>query len=241
MFAKNGYHLSKSNYLSLIRALLKSDDLISAVEALQELESNGIQMTLEEYRSMKQAIVTNLTVPTQQTKAQKNNRLDDLYYALVDQKETGGQIVPIVVLDAILESAGKLESVDRAFATFQDYQKIFQIHPTTETYNSLLLSASWHREIQASSLLSILQAMDSRAAEGLNCAPNSLSYSILLETLIAKREKTMLQNVIQHMDALSIFPIGRASRRLLSYLRKNQVQNIPSGFMEKLQAQTLVL
>lgn len=221
---------------------MKSDDLISAIEALQEFDSSGIQMTTEEYRSLKQAIVTNLTVPTQITKAQKNTRLDDLYYALVDQKQTGGHVVPMVVLDAILESAGKLESVDRAFATFKDYQQVFQIQPTTETYNSLLLSATWQRDMNVNTLLSILQDMDSKAeSEGINCAPNSLSYSILIEALIAKREKAILGNVVAHMDSLSILPMGRASRRLLGYLRKNHVQNIPSGFVEKLESTTLQL
>jgi hypothetical protein len=241
MLAQNGYHLSKNNYLSVIRASLKSDDLIGAIEILQDFENSGGSMTVEEYRSLKHAIVGNLTVPTQQTKAQKNTRLDDLYYALVDQKQSGGQVVPMVVLDAILESAGKLESVDRAFATFQDYQKVFEIQPTTETYNSLLISASWHRDTNSNPLLSIFQDMDAKASEGLNCAPNSLSYAILVEALIAKREKAVLGNVIAHMDSLSILPTCRASRRLLNYLRKNHVHHVPEGFLKKLESQTLGL
>jgi len=54
-------------------------------------------------------------------------------------------IIPRIVLDALIEAAGQLGMTDRAFATFQEYRTLFHRIPDIHTYNSLLTGVSFCR------------------------------------------------------------------------------------------------
>jgi hypothetical protein len=54
-------------------------------------------------------------------------------------------VIPRIVLDALVESAGLLGMTDRAFATFQEYRTLFHLIPDIHAYNSLLAGVSFCR------------------------------------------------------------------------------------------------
>jgi len=55
---------------------------------------------------------------------------------------THRNFVPRIVLNALIEAAGKMGLTDRAFATFQEYRTLFHLVPDIHAYNSLLAGVS---------------------------------------------------------------------------------------------------
>lgn len=54
-------------------------------------------------------------------------------------------VIPRIVLDALVEASGLLGMTDRAFATFQEYRTLFHLIPDIHAYNSLLTGVSFCR------------------------------------------------------------------------------------------------
>ena len=227
--AKNGYNPTKVNYLSLITALLKSNDIISAIEALQEVGARQMSWSPEEYQSIQKSLVNNLTMG-KDSKTDKQAQLDNLYVALVDQKVKGDQEVPTVVLDAIMEAAGQLDYPQRAVSTFNELVDVFQVTLDAELYNSLLKAMSFSEQTNTDLLLSIMQNMEEHS----NIKPNAVTFSILVEALIERNEKAILSNIVHHVQRQSVMLQGRAARRLLDYLSNTRGFHVEKNFLANL-------
>jgi len=220
MLATSGHDASKHNYFCLVKALLKSDDLISAIEALQEMEKRGYKIqsskfgAFSEYQALKTLLINSFLKPPKDSKMDANAYLDQMYYALVDQVKKGGQKVPRIVLDSIVEVSGRLDLIDRAFATFQEYIDVFQIQPDVDSYNSLLASVAASKSCRMEQLLSIFQGLESikDGSSDKNSGPNSQSFTILLDAMIKLRDWRVFEDVLDHMSALSIYPDSRVLR-----------------------------
>lgn len=227
MLASSGHDASKHNYFCLVKALLKSDDLISAIEALQEMEKRGYVLHTDkkgvysEYQSLKTLLVHLFQSSPADQSMSASTYLDQMYYALVDQVKKGGQKVPRIVLDSIVEAAGKLDLIDRAFATFQEYRDVFQVEPNIDSYNSLLSSVASSKSCKMEQLLSIFQDLEN-VKDGNSIGPNSASFTILLDAMIKLKDWRVLDDVLDHMVALSIQPEPRILRFLAMVLARRR-------------------
>jgi len=283
MLKSSGCELTGGHYACLVRSLMLSSDIISTVEALQEMEIYGIQFTEtvtttdaegnpievrqfwhKQYSSFKNKLVSIIVGPPSPFLFDHaKRRLDNIYYALVEQasqnkddknnsssnsnndrnyidstiassssstaNSINRNIIPRIVLDALIEAAGQLGMTDRAFATFQEYRTLFHRIPDIHTYNSLLTGVSFCRVTTLDpmrTLLSIFQDIEETEAvkesdpqsDVVVCKPDGKSFSILLEAMVRHDDFKVLDQVFEYMQASNIAPSPRSLRRLISAL-----------------------
>jgi hypothetical protein len=255
MIARNGYHASRSNYFSLIMSLLKSGDIISAIEAIQDMEGRGIILRNQalsvdlsgeqQYLTLKKLLVQSIIGSASDTTAvpseSKKQQLDELYFALVDQVREGHQVIPRTVLDAVIEAYGYFGLRDRAFATLEEYKSIFQLEPDIYTYNSLMLSCvASNNKASLNEILSIFQDLDNLAQNNANSQhlflPNMRSYNILLEAAINRREFGLIGEVLGHAVDSNICPGPKILRRIAIVCAELQLWDVVNqviGLLEK--------
>jgi pentatricopeptide repeat protein len=246
-----GHSPCSSDYFCVIRAhLVKNHDYISAIEVLQAMEQTnvvdasdaelqetaisselqetaisrvGVQFNTRQYESIKNMIISSLTANG------SADNLDQLYFAMVDQVRNG-HVVPRIALDAIVESSGRLDITDRAFATFQEYKGLFNIQPDIHSYNSLLASCAYARNINMHTLLSVFQDLDIDAANGLNCKPNSTSFTLLIEAMVDSNDFRVFDAVFAHMMDSGVSPSPRSMRRaIVAFLKRGHGKGPGAG------------
>lgn len=106
--------------------------------------------------------------------------LDSLYFTLANRARNR-EHVPRIPLHAIIAASGTLRLLDRAFATFQEYDVLFGLgQPTRSTYNALLYAVSSSPSPSALNMLSVLEDMD---AAGDDSGPDCYTFASLLEVL----------------------------------------------------------
>jgi hypothetical protein len=128
-------------------------------------------------------------------------RLDSLYFALVEmvrgaRKASAEPAVSRVVLDAIVEASGRMGMVDRAFATFQEYETMFNVQADIHSYNSLLTACLAMHRVDLNAMLAVFQDIETNCVvldylnnesviPGARDQANQQSYSILFQAMIA--------------------------------------------------------
>lgn len=247
LLGKYGLQPSRSNYYCLLRALLLNDDVISTIEVLQQMAENGHDFTHSVYgvnasgqrvlverpndaqfQSIKNLLVSVLCTTdfivargSDSYNVSKTIRMDELYFALLDQKRqpvdgSTGQterIIPRLALDAVVETAGRYSQMDRAFATFQEYRTLFKVSPDTNSFNSLLWVCARNPRSTIRTLLSIFEDMeDSTKDQGdqeggdfapvIPCVPNERSFGILIEAMVERDEMDMMKDLLSHMRSI---------------------------------------
>lgn len=235
MIAKNGYNPTNNSYFCLVRALLRSDDLISAVEALQEMEtrrnlSEFAEVDSKSYQNIKLMLVQNLLLHNTTGDSARSSRVDDLYFALVDQARKSKQVVPRVVLDSLVEASGKLDLIDRAFATFGEFKEVFGVEPNVDSYNSLLSACAVSSKCSIDQMLFIFQDMES------TCSPTKESYTILIEAMVNMGDTRIIKDILDLMEEKNIVPSPRSLRRLISLAKRqddNDLSDKATKFYEK--------
>lgn len=113
-----------------------------------------------------------------------------------------------MALNAVIGASGRVGGVDRAFATFAEYDKVFGLSHDIHSYNALLLATSKHRNSKVLSMLAIFKDMESKGI-----SPDSLSFSYLLEVMSDRNDLSGLENTLIIMKERGIRPSGRALRR----------------------------
>lgn len=119
--------------------------------------------------------------------------------------------IPRIVLDALVESAGRLNMLDRAFAIFQDYPTVFRVSPDIHSYNSLLAACALNCRGNVQTLLTVLNQMEATNSTSENsnttgsaaadtvatiaCQPNDISYTILIEAMLECNEYRIFDQV----------------------------------------------
>lgn len=146
------------------------------------------------------------------------NDIDKLYFALVDMSDKTQIQVPSIILNAMIDGTGKLNLLDRGFATLQEYEPVFKVTPDIESYNSLLHATAKSRSPKVTVLLSLLQQMEEN-----NITPNNISYSILIECMIDNNDMNGISDIMNYMVEQNIVPTLRALRRLVIYYEKNEM------------------
>ena len=123
---------------------------------------------------------------------EKHSHLHErLYFMLVDLARRNVK-VPKLAVNAIILSCGRLSKVDKAFATFQEYDLIFKLgQPKRSTFNSLLGAVARSSAPSSLGMLSVMQDMDdanaAAVAKGSSAVtPDSLTHALLLEVLAQK-------------------------------------------------------
>lgn len=175
--------------------------------------NDGVYFNTRQYESIKKLLISALV------SSGSAGDLDKLYFGMVDQVRHG-KIVPRIALDAIVEASGRLDMTDRAFATFREYKGLFNIHPDIHSYNSLLASCAYARNINMHTLLSVFQDLDD-AVEGVNSKPNSTSFTLLIEAMVDSDDFRVFDAVFAHMIESGVEPTPRALRRaIVAFLKR---------------------
>eukprot|EP01038_Epipyxis_sp_PR26KG_P012591 gene12591-16884_t len=224
--------------MDLLFDYLDSNDIINAIKVLQSMEEQGINLTTLEsnnkdynklkmqvylqnlYSSIQSRFVEYLTYfmgyDSQLFFVNKVKPLDDLYFLLIEESRLGRK-VPRVALDAIVDAAGRLYLTDRSFATFQEFQPLFNVQPDINSYNSLLTSCYMNRFSTLKEFFAILREMEATINDKnvIPCPPNSKSYSLLLEKMILLNDFSILDDILAHMKSINIYPRARTVRRLI--------------------------
>lgn len=211
LISKSNYQASVSNYICLVRAQLLSGQLIPAVETLQAMElvhSPDDPDAQRHLLSLRPLLVGALG---------GTQAIDDLYFALVDQVRLNQQRAPRVVLDAMVVALGKQNQLDRAFASFQEYNNLFKVQPTVESYNALLQACALTAKCTTRQLLAIFQSMEAASATDPALKPNAFSYSLLMEHLVDIKDVRVLDPLLTHVLESNVDLTRGALRKLFSY------------------------
>merc|ERR1712134_197808 len=121
LMQKYNYDMDYVDYICLVRACAVGEDFAGVIEMLYEAEKNHVDIYADP------TVGYNL----QDRLGKSLNslyRLDEMYYALTDLLSRKLP-VPAVVLNAIIMGSGRRGNLDRAFATFQESQGMFQKQP----------------------------------------------------------------------------------------------------------------
>ena len=93
----------------------------------------------------------------------------------------------------MVEAAGRLHQLDRAFATFQEYLPLFGVRPDIHSFNALLRACSAGHTVNMHTLLSVLEDIEAHG-----CTANSLSFGLLLEGMCRTCDFRVLDDVLRH-------------------------------------------
>lgn len=192
------------DYLSLARACVMSMDFVSAVEALVDAQTRGIDVFHEDKQplslssssysstSSTRAFALSLQETMAVELSRSTPKLDEIYFFLVDLVRSNYS-VPRLALNAIVMAAGRNGRLDRGFATFQEFSQLFGVEHDIHAYNSLLTSVaqSWQPSVKA--MLSIFQDM-----EAAGFSPDSESISLLLEVIADSGDFKGLDKILAH-------------------------------------------
>jgi Pentatricopeptide repeat domain len=209
LLVKAGYPVTAAHHAALIRSKLTDEDYVGACSSAAEAEAAGIDLfSSPEGSHMAQSHGESLAWYFGDRLARSVSTLDQVYFSLVDVLRADGQAAKLC-LDSVVLGAGKRGTVDRAFATFQEYQTLFSVRPDVVSYNALLCAAAHTRAPTVQTFLKIFERMESD-----NVTPDGTSFSYLFETMVETSDFKDLDAVIGHMKALQIVPSARSVRRL---------------------------
>jgi len=101
--------------------------------------------------------------------------------------------------------------LDRAFATFEDYQPVFGLAYDTNASNALLLACLRSRSLQVGAAISVMNEMDR-----LGIAPNDETCHLMVRILAQAKEADVkrMESVLSHMDEKGVV-LRPATQRLL--------------------------
>lgn len=218
-----------NNYISLVQALIREEDLVSVVEALQELYATTPQAELQANQQLLSHIKELLSNFLQQRRKNEDklHKLDQFYYYLVDHSSKSTHPVPIILLDAVIETCGKMGMMDRAFATLEEYQSYFKVKPTIESYNSMLHACLHSPTNTLQQMLSIFQDLESKSKTDPALSPNALSFQYLIKAVHGVKEYNILDQIVQHMLDKKIVPTERTLRLLTwHYAKQNNKKQV---------------
>lgn len=204
---------SPANYFYLIRALLETKDVISAIEALQEFEAAFPD--IQDSKSTQAHLVSvryHLSSSIETIQA-----ADNLYYALLEQVQSHNARVPRVVLDAMVIAFGRLNMHDRAFAIFQEYEPLFKVQPNLHSYNSLLHATTLASSCTTKHVFVLFETMENLGKTQPALAPDATSYSTLINYLITARENSLADQLSNYLLESSQTLEPYAWRRLATY------------------------
>lgn len=226
MLRDSGFEPEGKHYYFLLRALLVGRDLVSATELLQEMEHLGAscftgasgQFDADRYASIKGLLVDNITYAKRntswkqqdirlRTNSESLKRMDTLYFALVEQMRNSHNSaedaaaparVPRVVLDALVESAGRMGLTDKAFTIFQEYSSLFNTEPDINSYNALLSVCAGKNSLGINSVLTVFQDVETTCFGAPGAAESRAvdqAFSALLEAIVNRRQFQLLDQV----------------------------------------------
>jgi hypothetical protein len=205
MLRESGLEPTGTHYYYLVRALLAGQDVVSAIEALQEMESLGVScftyadiggFDYDKYQSIKGMLVENIAGPRHgQGKFREEGRtaggkqqLESLYFALVEQVRASKTAA------AEAGEAG-VEGAALAAATAA------RTSPPRVVLDALIESAGYLGLVNKSF------SMFQECASLFNVAPDINTYNALLAATSARNSGTMMAvfSVFQDIEA-TCFP-----------------------------------
>lgn len=204
LLSKSGHAPRQSDYSCWIRACVHGQDFVGAVEALMEAHAHGIDMLASSEAN------ANAAGDLQEVLAfglsRSVRKLDDVYFALVELVRANYNVPPMAVTGVIM-AAGRMGQIDRAFATFQEYQTLFNLTPDVHAFNALLWAGASFRDANISTLLSVFQEMESAGVK-----PDSFSFTILLQSMADCEDLSSLGPVLDLIVSSKIKVRARALR-----------------------------
>jgi hypothetical protein len=218
LLEKGGYEPRKADYACWVNSCVVSDDVVGAVEALIEIQGRGVNLleASEEQcgGTWKGGLAMQYTIAM--SLGRSIRRLDNVYFALVDLVRNDFKVPPLI-LNAVIMAAGQTGHVDRAFATFGEYESLFGSVPDKHAYNALLWSVAKTRgpRLPMDTLFNVLQDM-----EDSGFSPDGKSFSTMLEAMCLTNG-TMEDNanvhglgdILQHIENEGMSVDSRGLRR----------------------------
>jgi hypothetical protein len=134
LLSHSGHPTEMVSYVCWARACISCFNVNGAIEALMEAQGQDLDILNSAHGSSLQNELASTFKST-------TTALDGIYFALVDLRR-GNYIVPPIVINALIMAAGKLNQLDRAFGTFQEYESLFGHKPDIHAHNALLYAIS---------------------------------------------------------------------------------------------------
>lgn len=105
-------------------------------------------------------------------------------------------------MNVVVAGAGRMNQIDRSFATFDEYNPIFEVSHSVHSYNALLNAVRYSKNPEVISMMSILQKMEVSYtithwwdiqlwhiySQSNGILPDSESFSDLLEVIAESKD-----------------------------------------------------
>ena len=137
---------------------------------------------------------------------------DTMYFALVDLTQETKKPPPLLALNSLLSATANLGALDRTFGTFNEFESVFHIKPTSASYTYLIVSLARSKQPNVNMMLSMLQNMDANGV-----VPMAAAYNVLLMTMAETDEMQGVWDILQHMFSQKLVPSPSALRRIALY------------------------
>ena len=123
-------------------------------------------------------------------------------------KQNSSIRIPRMALNTVIGASGRVGGIDRAFATFAEYDQVFGLTHDIHSFNALLLALSKYRSPTVISMIKIFNDMEARGIQ-----PNDLSFTYLLNVMADKNDLSSLSSTLSIIRERNIRPRGRSLRR----------------------------
>ena len=207
LMKKYGYEADYIDLACLFRAAVLGEDLRDTLETLKEASKRGIDMYLNP--SLGRSLQGLLTRMLSRSYKRSGDNISELYFALVELKKQRISVPPVAV-NAMIAALGEKGLYEQAYSTFQDYWAIFNLTPTSHTYNALLYATSMSRNASMVSMLSVCQQM-----EEAGISPDSQSFSLVFSVMAEKGEMQGFDEIASHVRELGVRVHEKSIRKIL--------------------------
>jgi len=127
-----GVSLNRNQLIRLVNVMLQQERPVDAFTVATQVMLSGHKVPLTASKMLADGL------------SKQAQLVDEAYYQL-ENRRTRGESVPLDALNLVIEACARLSDLDRAFATFQEFEA-FKLEPDTATYNALLSTCLACRE-----------------------------------------------------------------------------------------------
>eukprot|EP00898_Chlorokybus_atmophyticus_P009017 jgi/Chlat1/9116/Chrsp97S08422 len=242
---KRSFQMSRkplaSTYHAYIAALSAGRDFEAAFPALQELLADYPEERNETASPLRLGSLVNACCHSLATIDQVSQLLDPLgasisdvivsrinhlvnnnycamqaYFSL-EQLNLKGNIIDVACLNAIVAACAQARDMDRAFQTFDEYERTFNVQPDLGTFHALMYGCG-----QLGQPDSVFALFDDLRAAGME--PTGTTYDLIAEACLVVGDNKAAVAAVDDMLGKGLFPSRRVVVALLDRCRRNEDQ-----------------
>mmetsp|Transcript_37460 Transcript_37460/g.47771 ORF Transcript_37460/g.47771 Transcript_37460/m.47771 type:complete len:604 (+) Transcript_37460:47-1858(+) len=181
---------SEPHYSSFVLAMLRNNKDREAFAFLAKMEKNGVFTHRKSIQTFGR--ILSRTV----------RRLDHAYFCVLDETSKG-ENASISALNAIMYGCSRKgnAALDRAFATFDDFEQTFGISPNLDTYNALISTCANPERPQAAAAFSLVKKMRESGVE-----PDADTFDAVVKSAFFRKQDENVKKVLQETVDLKFSP-----------------------------------